>query len=183
MTEERREATLEDFVNMVKRGSEIDAGDGIYSFIPLMKKHLQLRRPKRIVEWGSGMSTVLMASELPESEIVTFESDMDWFLYWARQFRDFRNIKMYPLKVEANYVEAPLGMGKFDMAFVDGVDATRAACIEVAAKVLNPGGCLIVHDTERQEYWPSINRYFKVVDESERKWNSHTVVLELKKNE
>ena len=166
---------------MVKQGSTIDAGDGIYSFIPLLKKHLLLRCPKRIVEWGSGMSTILMATECPEAEIITLESDMDWFLYWARQFRDFRNIKLYPLKVEANYVEAALGMGKFDMAFVDGVDTTRPACIEVAAKVLNPDGCCVVHDTERQEYWLQINKYFRVVDESERKWNSHTTVFELKK--
>ncbi len=181
MAVEKSVASLEDFVWMVKQGSTIDAGDGTYSFIPLLKKHIILRKPKRIVEWGSGISTVLMATELPDSEIITFESDMDWFLYWVPIFRDFRNVKLYPLAVDKNYVDAPLGMGRFDLAFVDGVDTTRPACIEVAAKVLNPDGCLVVHDTERLEYWPSINKFFVAVDESERKMNSRTTVFELKK--
>lgn len=175
--------SMDEVIDVIKQGGIMNLGDGLFSFVWLLRKQLRQRKPKRIIEWGSGLSTLLMATELPDAEIVTIENDLKWFMYWSQHFAGYRNIKMYPLSLERNYVDAPYAMGKFDMAFVDGVDATRAACLEVAAQVLNPDGCALVHDSEREYYWPPINKYFCVVDESERKWNSHTVCLELKKNE
>jgi len=173
--------TMEQLISLVKQGGIMELGDGMFSYVGLLNKHLRQRQPKRIVEWGPGLSTLLMVSELPDVEVVSIENDVKYFMYWAQQFREYPNIKLYPLPLERNYVDAPYAMGRFDMAFVDGVDSTRATCLEVAAHILNPDGCALVHDSEREYYWPSINKYYRVVDESERKWNSHTVCLELKK--
>lgn len=182
---------LDEAVQMLKDGYDLQLGDGIFSYMGLLKKWLLKKGPKRILEWGPGLSTVLMATLLPQCEIVTVEHDMEWFMFWTRHFQEFRNVKMYPLKLEGNYVEAPLGMGKFDLVFVDGYDgknedgdeSTRPPCLEVAAQVLNPDGVVLIHDSERKWFWPVIDRFFTVVDESEGKWNSHTVALELKKHE
>jgi len=173
--------SMEQLIDLVKQGGIMELGDGMFSYVGLLNKHLRQRQPKRIVEWGPGLSTLLMVTELPDVEVVSIENDLKYFMYWAQQFREYPNIKLYPLPLERNYVDAPLAMGRFDMAMVDGVDSTRAACLEVAAQVLNCDGCALVHDSEREYYWPSINKYYCVVDESERKWNSHTVCLELKK--
>jgi len=143
--------------------SETAPGDeGFYSFLPLLEKYLKERKPKRILEWGPGVSTVTMFHLAPWAEIVSIEDDREWFLHWhsclSKESNNSPNLKLYLLRLDGNYVEAPLAMGKFDLIFVDGVDgtddvgtgSTRPPCLEVAAKILSPGGVVLLHDAERE---------------------------------
>lgn len=174
--------TLHNFMIELDKGYDLETGDGLYSFMELLKKYMQLKRPNRVLEWGPGLSTVMLARELPNSEIISIEHDVNWFRLWYAHFINrFENIHMYRLPLEGNYVEAPLAMGKFDLVFVDGEPNSRGKCLAVAAQVLDKNGIVIIHDAEREIYKPVIEEFFDVVDCDERKWKSKTVALELKK--
>lgn len=172
---------IDEFVEILKGGGDVQGGVGQYSFMGLLKKYLLQKKPRRILEWGSGLSTILMAIYMPNAQIITLEHNVRWFLYWTHHFQGLPNIKMYPLRIDGNYIEAPLAMGKFDLIFIDGLDETRAACLEVAAQVLNENGIVVIHDGEREYYLLPIQKFFRVVEDDVQKWNSHTVALELKK--
>jgi predicted O-methyltransferase YrrM len=119
----------------------------------------------------------------PIAEIVSIEDDEQWFLHWFNQFYGKDKLKLYLLKLDGNYVEAPLAMGKFDLVFVDGKDDYRARCLETAAQVLNAEGVVLVHDAERTYYWPPIREFFAVLETHNAQWGSQTVALELKKHD
>lgn len=54
------------------------------------------------------------------------------------------------------YIQRPLGLGangeppEFDLVLIDG--RARSQCVGVGAKLLRPGGVLVVHDAQRPEY-------------------------------
>ena len=56
------------------------------------------------------------------------------------------------------FIELPLHQGcAYDVALVDG--RKRAACLETAARVLEPGGLAILRDAERPDAHLAFRRY------------------------
>lgn len=115
--------------------------------------------PKKVLEWGPGHSTDIMATFRSVEQIVSIEHDRDFFEKMrTRNYPELElileeNLDLYPDYPVTNF------MGKFDLIFVDG--RCRPACLlNIREKgLLNPGGVVIVHDADRSEYHDQINKY------------------------
>jgi predicted O-methyltransferase YrrM len=103
---------------------------------------------RRILEFGAGASTQVLAQSAPEgAEIVTVETDGRWIE------RTRRNLKLLGLTREVKFV-AYRGFwralqGPFDFVFDDGVDKRRGEFAERAWPLLAVGGAMLFHDTRR----------------------------------
>ena len=85
------------------------------------------------------------------------------FRTW-RNRRERRSVLQWRLGCEhdpawmADYVAHPrsLGLGPYDFVLVDG--RARVFCIEEGYRLLRPGGVVVVHDGQRPEYAPVLDR-------------------------
>lgn len=121
----------------------------------------------RVLEWGSGGSTVWLADRLPDgAHLTSVEHHAEWFGKVGERLGDRENVTRIlaepagdlgrnatpdeedPTHLEA-YLDAPGGQG-FDVILVDGV--ARSACMERAKELLNPGGVVFLHDAQRDWY-------------------------------
>jgi len=147
---------------------------GNMSFSDLLKKYCKKIKPKSILEWGPGDSTIMMAKWCPEADIITVEHQEEWYLFWKKEFITKKiNDKICMFLTEGPednredsrwvlYAD-PLPEGyEFDLIFVDGRERVR--CLKYAKKVLAPGGVVILHDAQRGEYQEGI-KMFKVIEE------------------
>ena len=132
------------------------------SYVPLLIKTLEKEKPKRIFEWGTGTSTAIMSMMLPDSEIISIEHSLRWYLFWKFKFRNVKNIKIIYIKDMEEYVNTPLLLDKFDFMFVDG--RQRVKCLEVAKQKLNKNGKAMLHDTFRDKYKEGTD-LFKIEEE------------------
>jgi len=150
---------------------------GNTSFSGLLEKYCKSLKPKRILEWGPGESTIMMAKWCPEVQIYTVEHQQKWYDFWLGEFitknihkrvklllyegpEDERNDPEWILYTQPLHLDCPV---KFDLIFVDGRERVR--CMEYAKKVLNSGGVVILHDAQREEYAKGIEM-FEVIDET-----------------
>ncbi|MDX9911771.1 MAG: class I SAM-dependent methyltransferase [Phycisphaerales bacterium] len=133
----------------------------------------------RMLEWGSGGSTLWFGERLPRgAKMVSVEHHAQW----ADEVRDWvahlENVELRfrpsngPERANATieeedargleeYVRATRGEDeKFDVILVDGV--ARCVCMERARELLAPGGTIFLHDAQRDWY-----------DEGKAKWTEH----------
>jgi SAM-dependent methyltransferase len=126
----------------------------------------------RMLEWGSGGSTVWFAKHLPaNARLTTIEHDPAWHATVSERLRaegldahDAVRLRLVPATgpVGRNATEeeedasalsayiAAVADQRFDVILVDGV--ARAACMAAARELLNPGGVLLLHDSQRSWY-------------------------------
>jgi predicted O-methyltransferase YrrM len=136
------------------------------SYELLLHKYMGQLKPHLIFEWGTGKSTVLMAS-YPNTQVITIEHDTYWFNIYNRQYQDVLNIKRVYENNSESYVNYPRGLDlKFDLIFIDGLCDTRIDCLKVAREILSDKGIVILHDSEREKYAPGRNGY-ETLEESE----------------
>ena len=140
---------------------------------------LETLAPARILEWGSGGSTVAMLERCPFIErLVSLEHDRAWYERVRDRLEDPR-LELHlvepdlaaPTELEAykawahraehdpallaSYVGLPASLGTtFDFVLVDG--RARCLCIAAGWSLLRPGGCLVVHDAQRELYHPAL---------------------------
>jgi hypothetical protein len=139
-------------------------------------------RPKRCVEWGSGGSTRFFLEHHPFIErYISIEHNPEWGAKVTREVQDPRLeffvvppdipcrpynwdkpkerqwLKDWRLRAEtdptvmAAYIAKPATViDTIDFAFIDG--RARTFCAAEAFRMLRPGGVLMVHDAEREEY-------------------------------
>ena len=103
---------------------------------------------RRILEFGAGASTQVLAQSAPEgAEIVTVETDAAWVE------RTRRNLKLLGVAREVTFL--PYRgfwrelQGTFDFIFDDGIDRRRGEFAEHAWPLLAVGGAMLFHDTRR----------------------------------
>ncbi len=103
---------------------------------------------RRILEFGAGASTQVLAQSAPEgTEIVTVETKAEWVDRTRENFRRLgisREIRFVPYRGFWRAVEGP-----FELIFDDGIDRLRADFAERAWPMLAVGGCMLFHDTRR----------------------------------
>ena len=118
-----------------------------------IKSHLEEIKPKRILEFGSGLSSLLM-SEI--CEVVSFETDQEWKEKIEAKCTDKNNLTI-KLWDGRNFpiTDKPLGyLDKFDFCFVDGPKQCKRGGIGretatlIASQVTDH---VIVHDAGRSE--------------------------------
>lgn len=134
--------------------------------------------PRRVVEWGSGGSTKALLERCPFIErLVSVEHVPAWHAKVAAGIDDPRlelhlvepdrplldadptrqAVIAWDLRAElepelmASYVGLPATLGtRFDFALIDG--RARRLCLAAGYDLLEPGGCMMLHDAQREEY-------------------------------
>jgi predicted O-methyltransferase YrrM len=135
------------------------------SFTQPLIKWLKITQPTTILEWGPGYSTIVMLEHAPQAEIFTIEHQKKWFQKWHQILGKYAQVRMFLLDQDEDYVLAPLKLElQFDLVFIDGLNKKRPDCLRTAAQVLAEKGVVLIHDSERQHYWPPINELYEVVE-------------------
>jgi len=114
------------------------------AFAELLRPHL------RVLEVGSGGSTLWLAQRVALVE--TIEPDRDWarVLRAAIAKREITNIRIHEVaRTQMGAHVARIG-GQWDLIFVDGVKEQRAIAIRNGAVLVVPGGYLIADDYNSQ---------------------------------
>lgn len=122
---------------------------------------------RRVLEWGSGGSTLWLADRLPDgASLTSIDHDTIWHENTLRRIGRRENVELLlcppsgtlgrnaTLEEENpdhlhDYIHAVDGR-QFDVILVDGV--ARGACMERAREILAPGGVLFLHDAHRPWY-------------------------------
>ncbi len=114
-----------------------------------------LRRSDRGLEWGSGRSTLWLAERT--AALVSVESSAEWFEQISKLARhravanlDYRYVAENERRGERHaYVDVAgeLPDESLDYVLIDGL--FRAECAAAGARLVKPGGILILDDAER----------------------------------
>lgn len=116
--------------------------------------------PDRILEWGSGGSTIYFSSQFHEEydEWLAIEHDPDWHDYVRKNIPE--NTKTVCLS-DKKYYSKPLDKYKnyFDLIIVDGI--FRRACMVASKQLIRDKGKVLLHDSERDTYDSVMNLYDK----------------------
>jgi len=136
--------------------------------IDIMLEVLENLKPKRVLEYGCGYSSVIFPKYLEAgASWQSIEHNKEWFEMIAKQCADAENTTIH--HVEKNdlssegadgfkdYVAFPKELGQFDLILVDGV--AREACVETCHDLLNDDGLLIVHDINRPSYQEPVKQF------------------------
>lgn len=113
----------------------------------------EVRPTSRVFEFGGGGSTMWLAKRA--GLVVTVEHDHDWFRELEKTCGMLSNVTLLnrPDPSAEDYVSAandPALGGDWDIVVVDGRERVR--CLEAAARVVRPGGVIVLDDTDRAKY-------------------------------
>ena len=122
-------------------------------------------RPDDIgIEWGTGQSTIWFARHV--ARLISIEHDKKWYEHVKQLLKDngINNVELHfapltstnPSSENQEYlrIAQKLPEQSIDFALVDG--KLRDRCVEVAIRLLKPGGLLIIDNAER--YLPNASR-------------------------
>lgn len=109
----------------------------------------------RILEWGSGGSTVFYAER--GADVICIEHDGSWVKLLKAELarRNLRaRVNINQIDLTANYVDIVDELpGNFDLVTVDG--RRRVECVDKARNRVTPGGWLVLDDSDREAYLPA----------------------------
>lgn len=130
------------------------------------------KNPKNILEYGSGNSTLYFSKYLNiDSNWTSIESEDYWFNYVKQYIQKNNNIKIHQITDLKDYSKSPKKINpnlKYDIIIVDG--RTRKKCINFSKSIIEKNGILILHDANRNYYYPKeINYKYKYSFLDERK--------------
>lgn len=134
------------------------------SFKYTLIKVLAEFNPKTVLEYGPGVSTLIMQDFPSIQYITTVEHDVAWFSKWKGQLGNKvslileEDLDKYPYQFNIHH----------DLYFIDGRE--REICLELCNKF---DGIVILHDAERESYQPHIQKYKFVFMEDD----GHTCVM------
>lgn len=130
------------------------------SYKPVLERACRIFQPKRIVEWGPGTSTTVLAKACPGAKILSVEHDPRWYRDSNARHGHWPNVSM-ALK-EEGYVTYPLAYFRdqdIGLAFVDGKGTWRVDCMVIAYLMLGYNGVMVLHDANRKEYQIGLEVY------------------------
>lgn len=110
---------------------------------------------KRVLEWGSGASTLWFSENCDVEEWVAVEHNEVYYDYLKNRV----NYKVHLLLADdtpKDYTDIP---GKFDLIIIDGI--YREECLQKAFKMLSnhPQARILLHDSGRKEYFDWYSKY------------------------
>ncbi|MCK4329028.1 class I SAM-dependent methyltransferase [candidate division WOR-3 bacterium] len=130
-----------------------------YTYIDLLVEALNTYKPKRIIEWGTGVSTKIMDREGVD-EVHTIEHDLEWY----NKFKDgySNRVKCYHM-ISPDYIVAGnlFQENYFDMAFIDGAEP-RVEYMKTAKGLVRNGGLILLHDAETPHYEEGIKLFVPI---------------------
>lgn len=141
--------------------------------IAYIERTLSTYKNPRVLEWGSGGSTVYFSNFLRGRGIpfswVSIEYNRVWYDRVRGETADMPEVSLILFDVGNTelkqrgapmdeYVSYPTTTGKqYDVIIVDG--RKRRRCLEVARTVLAPGGVVFLHDAQRPYYHCAFRKY------------------------
>jgi hypothetical protein len=120
-----------------------------YSFIDFIEG--RLNKKLSVFEFGSGNSTYFYARLA--GDVVSVEHDKEWYNKIKNSPKRTKNSEIIfsALQKDGEYCRMPLTLNKkFDIIIVDGRD--RVNCCKQSLAALNPGGVVVLDDSERSIY-------------------------------
>jgi len=102
------------------------------------------RKPRRVLEWGGGGSTLYWPAKYPGIDWVTIEHDLKWCE--GLRGRISESVTLLHLGPPDIYSVTPTAIGTFDLIIVDCRN-WRVECLDNARNLLNPGGVVVQHDS------------------------------------
>ena len=120
------------------------------SYAKTLKNVLLSFRPERVFEWGPGESTYEIAKIA--KEVISVEHDKTYYKPLG-----LGNVEHKLISNLDDYATEPRKYDKFNFFFVDG--RNRQRCLAIARERLFQGGCVMLHDAERERYREHINKY------------------------
>jgi len=114
---------------------------------------LDALKPKRVIEYGTGNSTQILALYPSVEHLTSIEHDPVYFELIKKL--NLPNTNIFLRELDA-YPRAWEDM-KYDLAFVDGRE--RARCLDLVREVLVDKSVVILHDAEREQYKDAVNLY------------------------
>lgn len=138
-----------------------------------VKSFLAERSEARVFEWGSGASTIWLASRA--NQVISVEHDVRWANLVLKRVADCPNVQLRivpPTKSGQitsdkngfknlffdDYVtEIRKVSGQFDLIVIDG--RAREACLDEALSRLAPGGMILFDDFNRKRYRIAVRSY------------------------
>jgi len=161
--------------------------------IEAVKKAINQRDIKYVFEYGSGGSTIFFPNQI-HSEFFelwySVEHNLWWWFHVKHILREHNIDNVIPILspsstgrweekhetldedevIFKDYIETPLHYNiSFDIFLVDGV--ARNGCLKVAADILPKGGCIILHDAEREDDYAEGLAYLE-----EKQFRPYTIV-------
>jgi hypothetical protein len=118
-----------------------------------------LPKDARVLELGSGSSTAWFAQRA--REVVSLEDDSDWGRATQEQLKatglDNCEVQLVALPEIPNWLEQQPAES-FDLVVVDsneGPGFTRVDGVDLGRRLVRPGGCLLLDDSDRPPYLPA----------------------------
>lgn len=106
----------------------------------------RLHSDHRVVEWGSGQSTLWFANHV--AEVVAIEHDESWFRGLRDQLPSNATVLLRSRREE--YLSAVEHVEGFDLAVIDGL--YRNDCASAALGTLSEQGVIVWDNADRSEY-------------------------------
>ena len=144
-----------------------------FEFTQILNQGSQ-RKIKKILEWGSGLTTLLMAKfgcQINADLFLSIDDNKNYqnaiffnkvkphFLHFVAQ--DLVGTKLSQQDVGLNYSHFPLSISDtFDFIFIDG--RRRVECAFVASLLCHQETIVVLHDYKRERY-QSILKLFNIV--------------------
>ena len=101
-------------------------------------------RPVRMLEFGSGQSTLWYARRT--AELISIENDRGWHRHLAPKLAGLEKVEYRLARNRAEYAK-PEVEGQFDVIMIDG--AWRDACARFATAHLAPGGAIYLDNSDK----------------------------------
>lgn len=136
----------------------------------VVREVLRTLQPMRCLEWGAGFSTLQFPALLPDgAKWLSIEHSPEWADI-VRQNNTNPSVTIALVEPDAstwpgdgdatsfkNYLAYPAQHGPFDFILVDG--RARHAAVTAAARLLAPGGVVVLHDANRAAYASALTTY------------------------
>lgn len=139
----------------------------------LLLQQSEIRKCVRVLEWGSGGSTVYYPRYLTGFAVpyywVSIEYNRNWWEKVLEEVKtdscirvvlfDCGNSRLRQRKTQMDeYVNYPSTLGMtWDLILVDG--RKRRRCLLEASKLLSPGGVVVLHDAQREYYHCALDSF------------------------
>ncbi|MGC4036275.1 MAG: class I SAM-dependent methyltransferase [Chitinophagaceae bacterium] len=117
-----------------------------YSAISILKT--KLNKQSRVLEFGSGMSTIWYSKHA--GEVFSVEDNSGWYKNISKVFsaKNMNNVSYHFMDDENNYSSFMTNDNKkFDLIMIDG--SHRSQCINTAIKLIKPGGIIYLDNSDK----------------------------------
>lgn len=107
----------------------------------------------RVLEMGSGWSTIWFGLMKPQPQILSLEHSMDWAQEVSKVFQYVTSRASPVLHMHHSMMPAMMYQLRntyYDLIYIDGYDEQRIACTMAALPLLRENGLLVLDDT----HWP-----------------------------